>query len=286
MASVSILPPIAPEVNELVERKLDQTRLNGFIPALIVCQTTPLLTLPAEIHIQIATFLSIGDQISASQTCTHWRNILLHSKYLRTTRYPSKLNGEAGPYTHKILSVHNFENVGFSDTVDPLNGLMCLVRGNSIHGYYYLRDEGKCESNYDDINIFDISKLSLLDEPLFSPAVFGSMGLALREVGGCKEASVNSYNLRLYVKSRSYTYRTRWSKHFNLDETTSVRKVVSTIVDEASAELTEWDICSAQDGTSHGEDHGKWIRVFLIKNPPEREEVAVCITSSPFYSII
>ncbi|KAK6541567.1 hypothetical protein TWF694_007370 [Orbilia ellipsospora] len=301
MASVSILAPfpLAANVVPLTQQKLDQPS-----PPIT---TPPLFTIPAEIHIHIGSYLSVGDQISASQTCTQWRNILLHSKYLRTSRYPSwssKPSADLGPKipsTHKILSVHNFETVGFQNNVEPLSGLMCLVRGKSVAGYHYLTDsENGNGQSQDGICIYDISKLSFLDEALFSPVMCAAMnskktkpypyhnsiGNGNNKTGG--KDPVNQYNLRLYVKNRSYMYRTNWSKKFNLDESTTVRKVIGTIVEEANDELLEWDIYGGKNVSrgNNGEDHGCWIRVFLIRNPPEREEIAVCVTRSPFYSVL
>ncbi|KAK6537354.1 hypothetical protein TWF694_011546 [Orbilia ellipsospora] len=63
-----------------------------------------LRSLPAELHIHILSFLSLGDQINVIQTCSLWRHLLLTSASLKRTRYllPHQARHSI-PYIHRII---------------------------------------------------------------------------------------------------------------------------------------------------------------------------------------
>ncbi|KAK6330777.1 hypothetical protein TWF718_002977 [Orbilia javanica] len=78
-----------------------------------------ILLLPTELQSQILLALSIVDQVSASETCTLWKEILLSKSSLQT-RYPSSDN-IAIPPIHQLLG-----GPILSDNY-PSNYLRCVV---------------------------------------------------------------------------------------------------------------------------------------------------------------
>ncbi|KAF3925880.1 hypothetical protein ABW20_dc0104335 [Dactylellina cionopaga] len=293
---------------------IDQHQLTARLQHISISKdllSSPLFSLPVELHIQILSYLPIDDQISAIQTCSQWQSILLRSKHLQKTRYHSPQESWQSPHTHKLLTIHDFSSGQFQeDNFDTLSGLMCLARGKLVEGYLYFRDreEGKGLGEHNGVCVFDMSKLSFLDEPFFSPFVRPASGAKLKakvhvnssDRGGHDRAkftsasgsepddksgkNMKSFGLRLYIKKGSYTYATKWSKHFDSDQPVTVRKLISTVVDEAYSELIKWDVY--RDDRRRDKialSDGCWINIFVFQDAIGPEDISICVTRSRSY---
>ncbi|KAK6358332.1 hypothetical protein TWF730_007678 [Orbilia blumenaviensis] len=136
-----------------------------------------ILSLPTELQAQILFFLPLFDQISASQVCLLWHNILLEASY---SRYPISSN-PALPSIHQIIGGPLQPSL-FEETSSFW--ISCTLKKWRVTKYEY------AEYNNDGngkplLRIIDISKHEFLDEPILSP--FTKIGYSPR-MGRLKHA--------------------------------------------------------------------------------------------------
>ncbi|EWC47409.1 hypothetical protein DRE_00377 [Drechslerella stenobrocha 248] len=144
--------------------------------------------LPTELQIQILSYLTVDEQVSAGEVCSLWRSIIFHTGTLQAARYtaPGDTSLKFGlPATHGIFDCRKW--------------FMCTARDRVIQRYRPLDPDHLLESEQGKIGrkqrlssyrafyskhpameATDISNSPVLDEPFFSP--FMPMPNAWRDV--------------------------------------------------------------------------------------------------------
>ncbi|KAK6507761.1 hypothetical protein TWF481_006183 [Arthrobotrys musiformis] len=193
-----------------------------------------LLSLPAELHVEILANLTLGDQLRASQALDLWSELLLNSEVLKRTRYAT-----VGPGIR-----------GFHQLVAHQGGLMCTFTEGILQDYLYICNEKRptgedqlifdiFESDKQKISRlaprFSISQHPILDEPVISPAM---LRRTTPEAGGPSSERQPHYGLERDYYGHRKTLQV--PRAWNPADGQTVREFIQTIARIARADSTHW----------------------------------------------
>ncbi|KAK6534772.1 hypothetical protein TWF281_006073 [Arthrobotrys megalospora] len=252
---------------------LKNTKYQNLIPQPRSKLTSPLSLLPSELHIQILSYLTIADQIRASQTCILWHTLLAHTKSLQKSRYqPAGYHLPRGVRTHKLLALYNHKLLGKKSMP---SGLLFRVENQQILEYlYYNRLDNKdCDGRF--VYIRDQS-VAFLDEKAFEPSTTGA------SVDTVLESDTVKANL--FNKKRRFVYRMDWDRGYERGLPPTVRELLESIIVEAHSNLADdWGVYSDEgdlvESIKSGPnvlDEGCWLAAHLMTDL-WTEDLSICL---------
>ncbi|KAK6506882.1 hypothetical protein TWF481_005341 [Arthrobotrys musiformis] len=255
-----------------------ELKLPGFqIPINEECdkKSSPIWTIPPEIHTHILSHLPIADQIRASQACKLWKDLLMNTKSLKNNRYKSSAGSILTTVrTHRLLGfaqAYNRSKVPVGETPD---GLLFRVEDKKIVECVYYerfdngnkrkrknRGEAGNETRHETLRVLGspntwallvslpdganvLRSLDKFTGTLSDPTDFLDENLFEPPIDGVDVTYEDGkVSINLYGKKREYVYQMGWKTTYKSCKPPTVREALELILEEAHDHLgRDWEV--------------------------------------------